>query len=89
MTDCNRDSLLCPYKNFSHCCDTRSGNGGHIRIFFERAIAAALARKLGSALLTRTTERRHQISLDSYDRFFPNQDTMPKGGLGNLFALPL
>lgn len=34
-------------------------------------------------------ERRHQLGLDSYDRFFPNQDTMPKGGLGNLIALPL
>jgi superfamily II DNA or RNA helicase len=34
-------------------------------------------------------ERRHQIGLDSYDRLFPNQDTMPKGGFGNLIALPL
>src|SRR5882724_8879205 len=34
-------------------------------------------------------ESRHQLGLDSYDRFFPNQDTMPKGGLGNLIALPL
>ena len=34
-------------------------------------------------------ERRHQLGLDSYDRFFPNQDTMPKGGFGNLIALPL
>lgn len=29
------------------------------------------------------------MGLDSYDRFFPNQDTMPKGGFGNLIALPL
>jgi len=34
-------------------------------------------------------EFRHQVGLESYDRFFPNQDTMPKGGLGNLIALPL
>jgi hypothetical protein len=34
-------------------------------------------------------ERRHQLGLDSYDRFFPNQDTMPKGGFGNLIAFPL
>ena len=34
-------------------------------------------------------ERRHQVGLDSYDRFFPNQDTMPKGGIGNLIALNL
>jgi hypothetical protein len=68
---------------------SRSGKGGHIWVFFDSAISALLARKLGCALLTRTMERRHQIGLDSYDRFFPNQDTMPKGGFGNLIALPL
>jgi hypothetical protein len=68
---------------------SRSGKGGHIWIFFERALPAITARKLGCVLLTRTMECRHQVGLDSYDRFFPNQDTMPKGGLGNLIALPL
>jgi len=68
---------------------SRSGKGGHVWIFFERPVSAMLARKLGCALLTCTMERRHQIGLDSYDRFFPNQDTMPKGGFGNLIALPL
>ncbi len=68
---------------------SRSGRGAHVWIFFEQAIPASLARKLGAAMLTRTMERRHQIGLDSYDRFFPNQDTMPQGGFGNLIALPL
>src|SRR5437016_10708904 len=68
---------------------SRSGKGGHVWIFFERALPAITARKLGCVLLTRTMERRHQVGLDSYDRFFPNQDTMPTGGLGNLIALPL
>ncbi|MBZ5667642.1 MAG: DEAD/DEAH box helicase, partial [Acidobacteriia bacterium] len=68
---------------------SRSGNGGHVWIFFDRAMPAVTARKLGCAILTRTMERRHQVGLDSYDRFFPNQDTMPKGGFGNLIALPL
>jgi superfamily II DNA or RNA helicase len=68
---------------------SRSGNGGHIWIFFDHALPAITARKLGCVILTRTMERRHQLGLDSYDRFFPNQDTMPKGGLGNLIALPL
>ena len=68
---------------------SRSGRGGHIWIFFDRASPAITARKLGCVILTRTMERRHQLGLDSYDRFFPNQDTMPKGGLGNLIALPL
>ena len=68
---------------------SRSGNGGHVWIFFNRAISATIARTLGCAILTRTMEFRHQVGLESYDRFFPNQDTMPKGGLGNLIALPL
>src|SRR5208337_840717 len=68
---------------------SRSGKGGHIWIFFDRALSAVTARKLGCVLLTRAMERRHQLGLDSYDRFFPNQDTMPKGGFGNLIALPL
>lgn len=68
---------------------SRSGRGGHIWVFFEAALPASLARKLGAAILTRTMESRHQLGLDSYDRFFPSQDTMPKGGFGNLIALPL
>lgn len=68
---------------------SRSGGGAHVWIFFDQAVTASLARKLGVAMLTRTMERRHQIGLDSYDRLFPNQDTMPQGGFGNLIALPL
>jgi superfamily II DNA or RNA helicase len=68
---------------------SRSGNGGHIWIFFDSSVEAVLARKLGSAILTYTMERHPQLGLDSYDRFFPSQDTMPKGGFGSLIALPL
>jgi superfamily II DNA or RNA helicase len=68
---------------------SRSGNGAHVWIFFDKPIPAAKARKLGSFLMTRTLDRRPEIGLDSFDRFFPNQDTMPKGGFGNLIALPL
>jgi superfamily II DNA or RNA helicase len=68
---------------------SRSGKGGHVWMFFNRPISASLARKFGCAILTRSMERRHQIGLDSYDRFFPSQDTIPKGGFGNLIALPL
>ncbi len=68
---------------------SRSGNGGHVWLFFAEAIPAALARRLGSHILTETMERRPDIGLDSYDRFFPNQDTLPQGGFGNLIALPL
>jgi len=68
---------------------SRSGNGAHVWIFFKKPVPAAKARRLGSFLMTRTLDRRPEIGLDSFDRFFPNQDTMPKGGFGNLIALPL
>lgn len=68
---------------------SRSGRGGHVWIFFSEGVPAVLARKLGSAILTRTMESRYQLGLDSYDRLFPNQDIMPKGGFGNIIALPL
>jgi hypothetical protein len=59
---------------------SRSGKGGHAWFFFEDKMTAALARKFGAALLTFSMNRRHEIRFKSYDRFFPNQDTMPKGG---------
>jgi hypothetical protein len=68
---------------------SRSGNGAHVWIFFCETLPAKLARSLGSHLLTATIERRSGITLKSYDRFFPNQDTLPKQGFGNLIALPL
>ncbi len=68
---------------------SRSGNGGHVWLFFSEAVPASLARKLGSHILTDTMDRRPDIGLDSYDRFFPNQDTLPQGGFGSLIALPL
>jgi superfamily II DNA or RNA helicase len=68
---------------------SRSGNGGHVWIFFEEPVPASIARNMGSYLLTETMSRHHQLSMTSYDRLFPNQDTMPKGGFGNLIALPL
>ncbi|MCX6866762.1 MAG: restriction endonuclease subunit R, partial [Verrucomicrobia bacterium] len=68
---------------------SRSGNGAHVWFFFEQAVPATLARKLGSLVLTETMERRPELGLGSYDRLFPSQDTLPKGGFGNLIALPM
>ena len=68
---------------------SRSGNGAHVWFFFEDRVLAALARKFGTSLLTYSMSKRYEITFKSYDRFFPNQDTMPKGGFGNLIALPL
>ena len=67
---------------------SQSGNGAHTWFFFESPIPASLARKFGSALLTFSMSRRHKLKFKSYDRLFPSQDTLPKGGFGNLIALP-
>lgn len=68
---------------------SRSGDGAHVWVFFSEAVSAALARKMGSAIITYSMEKRYQMDFKSYDRLFPNQDTMPDGGFGNLIALPL
>lgn len=68
---------------------SRSGNGGHAWFFFTEPMPAALARQMGCALITETMSRRHELGMASYDRLFPSQDTMPRGGFGNLIALPL
>jgi superfamily II DNA or RNA helicase/very-short-patch-repair endonuclease len=68
---------------------SRSGRGGHVWLLCDEAVPAALVRKVGSHILTETMEQRPDIGFDSYDRFFPNQDTLPHGGFGNLIALPL
>ncbi len=80
----------CHQKNLPAILErSRSGKGAHVWLFFEESIPAALARKLGASILTETMESNPEIGLDSYDRFFPNQDTLPRGGFGNLIALPL
>ena len=68
---------------------SRSGNGAHAWIFFEEPISAKLARSLGTLILAKCSERNLRLSLESYDRFFPSQDFLPRGGFGNLIALPL
>lgn len=68
---------------------SRSGKGAHAWIFFAYEVSARDARRLGTAVISHTCTRTRQLKLSSYDRLFPNQDTMPKGGFGNLIALPL
>ena len=68
---------------------SRSGKGGHVWIFFCAPVPAVLARQLGMRILRETMNVRGEIDLASYDRFFPNQDFVPRGGFGNLIALPL
>ena len=68
---------------------SRSGRGAHAWVFFAGWVSARDARRLGTAVISHTCTRTRQLKLASYDRLFPNQDTMPKGGFGNLIALPL
>jgi superfamily II DNA or RNA helicase len=68
---------------------SRSGRGAHAWIFFEETIPARIARSLGTLILAKCSELNIRLSLDSYDRFFPSQDYLPRGGFGNLIALPL
>jgi len=68
---------------------SRSGEGAHVWVFFAGRVPARDARRLGTAIISHTCSRTRQLKLTSYDRLFPNQDTMPKGGFGNLVALPL
>ena len=68
---------------------SRSGRGAHVWMFFSAPVSARDARRLGAAIISHTCARTRQLKLSSYDRLFPNQDTMPKGGFGNLIALPL
>ncbi len=80
---CKRYDIPCSIEH------SRSGNGVHLWLFFEESVSAKDARKLGSCILTKAMEERHELKFASYDRMFPNQDTMPKGGFGNLIALSL
>jgi len=68
---------------------SRSGQGAHAWVFFTSAVSARDARRLGTAIISHACTRTRLLQLTSYDRLFPNQDTMPKGGFGNLIALPL
>ena len=68
---------------------SRSGDGAHVWFFFSKPVPATLARRFGLMVLTDAMSRCSTLGLNSYDRMFPNQDTLPKGGFGNLIALPL
>lgn len=68
---------------------SRSGKGGHAWVFFADPVPARLARSLGTLIIAKCSEKNIRLSLESYDRFFPTQDFLPRGGFGNLIALPL
>lgn len=80
----------CTEKNISAAIErSRSGKGVHFWVYFSENIPASIARKFGSSLITYAMSKHHELPFKTYDRMIPAQDTMPKGGFGNLIALPL
>ena len=90
-----KDSILKLHQNCSkfeipsYIERSRSGNGGHLWIFFEENLPAEQSRKLMFELLREATIISHFEKEPSFDRLFPNQDFHSGKGLGNLIALPL
>lgn len=74
-----------------HCLveKSQSGNGAHVWFFFETAVKAEKARKLASSMISAAMEKSKLLTMKSYDRIFPSQDTLSNNGLGNLITLPL
>lgn len=66
-----------------------SGNGAHLWLFFSEEIPAAKARELAFSFIDKACERSKSVSLKSYDRIFPTQDTIAPDGLGNLILMPI
>lgn len=68
---------------------SRSGNGGHVWIFFEQPYPAIRSRKIFISILEQSGAFSLFDKSLSFDRLFPNQDFLSGKGLGNLIALPL
>lgn len=68
---------------------SRSGKGGHVWLFFDRPCPAAKSRKIIISMLERIGLFSTFDKNSSFDRLFPNQDSLSGKGFGNLIALPL
>ena len=68
---------------------SRSGNGGHVWIFFDKPYPAIRSRKIFISILEQSGAFSMFDKSSSFDRLFPNQDFLSGKGLGNLIALPL
>lgn len=99
VVDFDSDNYQTESLNFLSVCDryhvpaylerSRSGNGAHVWFFFKDFVKASVARKMATLLLEATMAENSGVTLASFDRLIPNQDTLPEGGFGNLIALPL
>ena len=96
MTEVNAFRKICEINEVPVLVErSRSGKDAHVWIFFEKPILASVARRFGTALLSKGAESVNMKNFKYYDRMLPAQDHIPlntktgKPGLGNLVALPL
>ena len=68
---------------------SRSGNGAHAWMFFESTYPCWKSRAIILEIMRKTFSYSEFAKEISFDRLFPNQDTITDGGFGNLIALPL
>lgn len=80
---------VCKQKNIPAYLErSRSGNGGHVWIFFDKCYPAVKSRKIFISILEQSGAFSMVDKSSSFDRLFPNQDFLSGKGLGNLIALP-
>lgn len=88
--DCMAFLKVCKEKNIpAYLEQSRSGNGGHVWIFFDEPYPAIKSRKIFISMLEGAGAFSVFDKRSSFDRLFPNQDFHSGKGLGNLIALPL
>jgi superfamily II DNA or RNA helicase len=90
IDDARKFLKACNEKNIPAYLErSRSGNGGHVWIFFEQPYPAIRSRKIFISILEQSGAFSVFDKSSSFDRLFPNQDFLSGKGLGNLIALPL
>jgi superfamily II DNA or RNA helicase len=99
VADFDKENWIVEAKSFIKSCKqkgfpaylerSRSGNGGHVWLFFEQPYPAIRSRKIFISILEQSGAFSMFDKSSSFDRLFPNQDFLSGKGLGNLIALPL
>lgn len=89
IVECSIFLKACAAKNIPAYLErSRSGNGGHVWIFFEVPYPASKSRRIIISILQQTRIFSIFDKAASFDRLFPNQDVLSGKGFGNLIALP-